>query len=250
MPQQWRFIEIEERNAYANMSVDEAIMESVRDGDALPTIRFYRWEPSAVSIGVQQELKEHVDLKTCKELGVDYVRRITGGGTVFHDTTGEITYSVVAPKQFFPQEIIERFKVICGWIIKALELLDLRAEFEPVNDVTVRGKKISGSAQTIEQGVFLQHGTILFDMDPELIFSILKVGDVKLSDKDIERASERITSIRSHRDVTREEVYEALKQGFLGAKNYEVGELTRKERNRAKELAKEKYSTRDWNHTK
>lgn len=250
MKHQWRFIEKDVGNAYENMGIDEAIMDSVRDGDTLPTIRFYRWEPSAVSIGVQQVLKEHVDLETCEELGIDYVRRITGGGTVFHDTMGEITYSVVAPKQFFPQGIIDRFRVICGWIINALEQLDLRAEFEPVNDVTVQGKKISGSAQTIQHGVFLQHGTILFDMEPERIFSILKVGEEKLSDKDIERASERVTSIRSHRDVTREEVYEALKQGFLEEKEYEVGTLTRKERNRAKELAKEKYNTRDWNLSK
>ena len=79
-----------------NMAVDEAILRC-RAANSVPnTLRFYRWKPSAVSIGRFQKLENEVNLKNCAKLGVDTVRRISGGGTVFHDSEGEVTYSVIA----------------------------------------------------------------------------------------------------------------------------------------------------------
>ncbi|NIU82973.1 MAG: lipoate--protein ligase family protein [Candidatus Thorarchaeota archaeon] len=244
----WRFLDLEVRNAYENMATDEAIMEAVRTEDAPPTIRFYRWKPSAVSIGVQQKLNENVDVDECEKCGIDYVRRISGGGTVFHDSHGEITYSVIVPEEYVPNGIRERFELICGWIIRSLEQLGLHAEFEPINDVTVKGKKISGSAQIQRRGMILQHGTILYDMDLDLMFSVITVQEEKLAKKQLTKASERVTSITSHLDVTRSDVVEALKQGFLEDKTYEIGQLTEKERKNAETLVETKYSTVDWNH--
>ena len=78
-------------DAFTNMGLDEAIMENVRGDKALPTIRFYGWQPSAISIGIFQGIHNEVYLDKAKELGVDVVRRQTGGGAVFHAEGGEIT---------------------------------------------------------------------------------------------------------------------------------------------------------------
>ncbi|NQV08810.1 lipoate--protein ligase family protein, partial [Candidatus Woesearchaeota archaeon] len=86
-----------------NMAVDEAVTEAVSSGDSLPTIRFYTWSPSAVSIGYFQGLDREVDVDKCNSKGVDIVRRRTGGGAVYHDCDGEITYSVIVREEDMPK---------------------------------------------------------------------------------------------------------------------------------------------------
>jgi lipoate-protein ligase A len=180
----WRVIEYTQNNAAMNMAIDEAVCESVLEG-AVPTIRFYGWIPSAISIGYFQSLEKEVDLQKCKEMKVDFVRRRTGGGAVYHETEGEITYSIVAKEEIFPKGIIESYQVICQLIIDSLAKIGISAQFKPINDIIVNGKKISGNAQTRRKGILLQHGTILYKVDVEKMFSLLKVSDEKIKDKKI-----------------------------------------------------------------
>lgn len=256
----WRLIKLETHDAFMNMALDEACSEAVKARESLPTIRFYRWQPSAVSIGYFQSLHDEVAVEKCKEAGVDVVRRRTGGGAVFHDYEGEITYSVIAPEKMFPKGITESYHEICGWILDSLKLLDVKAEFKPINDIIlapdavgpngekVGGKKISGNAQTRRNGILLQHGTILYTVDVRKMFSLLKVGQEKIADKMIAAVEERVTSIQKLRpEVTMEEVYAAMKNGFTKGKKWEEGEWTLAEMSRAQELAEKRYSTKDWN---
>ena len=155
----WRIIDYTENDAFMNMAIDEAVSEAVGSGESLPTIRFYGWKPSAVSIGYFQSLDKEVDIASCERAGVDIVRRRTGGGAVYHDMVGEITYSVIAPEALFPKDILASYREICGWIIDSLAILGIKAEFKPINDIVVGNKKISGNAQTRRGGVLLQHGT-------------------------------------------------------------------------------------------
>ena len=122
----WRVLGLETHDAYFNMALDEAISERVREGSSLPTIRFYNWSPNAVSIGYFQSIKDEVNLEVCMELGADCIRRWTGGGAVYHDFEGEITYSVIAPAKLFPKNIIESYGLICRWLVKGLTSLVLR----------------------------------------------------------------------------------------------------------------------------
>ena len=246
MEQKWRVLPLKSYDAYMAMAIDEAISESVSAG-ADPTIRFWIWKPSAVSIGYFQSLEEEVDIEKCKDKKVDFVRRRTGGGAVYHDNKGEITYSVIAPEAMFPKDIIKSYHVICGWIIDGLKNLELETEFKPINDICLNGKKISGNAQTRRNKILLQHGTILHDLDVETMFSLLKVGVEKISDKVIQDVKQRVTCILDHRQISQQEVYEALLQGFTKDKTYYIGNLTDDEVKRAKELSETKYSTKDWN---
>ena len=243
----WRVIPLEVHDAYINMSIDEALLEFIKDGKSWPTIRFYRWKPSAVSIGTFQSMEKEINLDRCKELGVNHIRRITGGGAVYHDYFGEITYSVIAPQSEFPQGIRESYKFICDWIVGGLSLLGIKAEFAPINDILVAGKKISGNAQTRKHGVLLQHGTVLYKTDLRTMFSVLNISTEKISDKMIKSVEERVTSVSKHSSASMEELAEALQKGFTKGKEFELGKLTNEELARAEELARTIYASDAWN---
>ncbi|MEM2192400.1 MAG: biotin/lipoate A/B protein ligase family protein [Candidatus Hadarchaeales archaeon] len=245
----WRVLPLRVDNAFLSMGIDEAILRLNAEGKSPNTLRFWRWQPSAVSIGCFQSLEKEVALDVAKKYGVDVVRRITGGGAVFHDHDGELTYSLVCREEEMPKDIIESYKIICGGLVKGLEALGLKAEFKPVNDVQVGGKKISGSAQTRRWGSILQHGTILISPNIKMMFELLKVSPEKISDKFIESVFERVTTIEKAigRKPSFEEVRVAMIEGFekaLGVKFYE-GELTAEEIELARELAR-KYSSEEW----
>jgi lipoate-protein ligase A len=243
----WRVLPLTSTNAYMAMAIDEAVSESVSAGRSPPTIRFWTWKPSAVSIGYFQGIEEEVDLECCKKHGVDVVRRRTGGGAVFHDSNGELTYSVIAPEHMFPRGIKESYQMICGWVIDGLARLGVQATFAPINDILVGQRKISGNAQTRRGGVLLQHGTILYDLDVEKMFSLLKVSKEKISDKMIQSIRDRVTCLLDHNIASMEQVYHALVQGFVAGKDFEFGSLTSEEILRAHELAISRYMSREWN---
>jgi len=230
-----------------NMALDEAICEAVRKGVSLPTIRFYTWTPSAISIGYFQGLNNEVALDECKVQGVDYVRRQTGGGAVYHDTDGELTYSIIGSVDLFPKDIKKSYEIICGHIISALDILGISAEFRPINDVVVNGKKISGNAQTRRDGILLQHGTILYDVDVDKMFSLLKVGKEKIADKLIKSVKSAVTRVLDYGDISKEQLIDAMEKAFSAGKEIEIGNYSEEELARAKELAETKYKTEEWN---
>jgi lipoate-protein ligase A len=242
----WRVIDYTENDASLNMAIDEAVSESVVAGGS-PVIRFYGWTPAAVSIGYFQSLEKEVDLAACESAGVGFVRRRTGGGAVYHDPTGEITYSVIAKEDAFPKDIIASYRVICGWVIDSLAHLGIRSEFKPINDIITSGKKISGNAQTRRGGVLLQHGTILHSVDVDKMFSLLKVSDEKIRDKMILTVKERVTSVALQGGGSREALFRALVKGFTDGKDFAFDSLTSDELARARHLAQERYRMDSWN---
>jgi len=239
------------------MAIDEAILTARTRNLAPNTIRFYRWNPSAVSIGKFQNIENEVQLDKCKKYGVDVVRRITGGGTVYHDTEGEITYSVVANKKDLKAENINAvYAKFYDGIAEALKILGINADFNEGNaktcpNLTVNSKKISGSAQSHKKGVVLQHGTLLVDVDLEEMFTFLRVPWAKTCMEVINVAKNKITSIKKElgKTVSVEEVNNALSEGFKKALSIQLleGELTPYENEIAKKLYKEKYTTDEWN---
>jgi lipoate-protein ligase A len=242
----WRLLPFETRSAALNMAIDEAIMESVAMRTSPPTVRFYGWSPSAVSIGCFQNIGDEVDLKRCRELGIDVVRRRTGGGAVFHAEGGEITYSLIAPEPIMPQDIDLSYSDICGRVVQALRSLGLASEFKPINDILVEGKKISGSAQTRRGGILLQHGTLLLHLDEDLMFQALRVGKKKIEDKGLSDARERVTSLDRHAQASEERVLAALAASFSAGIDSSVGYISKAEMTRAQEIAEQRYLSQEW----
>ncbi len=238
-------------DAPTQMAIDEAIAIARLRYQTPNTIRLYRWNPSAVSIGYFQSIEKEVNLSNCEKYGVDIIRRITGGGAVYHDYNGEITYSLVAPEidPTMPNDILESYRVICGAIANGLKYIDVEAEFKPVNDITAGGKKISGNAQTRRHGVVLQHGTVLVDSDLHRMFEVLRVSEAKISDKLIKAVEDRVTNIRRYlgSDISFLRVHDALIQGFEESFDIDLkpGDLTVDEEKLVKQLH-EKYSSKEW----
>jgi len=234
-----------------NMAVDRAILIANSKGLVPSTVRFYGWIPRAISIGYFQSLTEEVDLEACKKHHVDYVRRITGGGAVFHDK--ELTYSIIIPESHrdIPKNIMQSYGRICGAVIKGLRHLGIDSQYAPINDILTGGRKISGNAQTRKLGTVLQHGTILMDVDVDTMFSLLKVPSEKMKDKLIKDVKQRVTSIQHvlGKQLSFEEVADAMKQGFEEEFRVELeeGELSDEEMALTKKFEKECFSTREWN---
>lgn len=253
----WRLVKLEAHNAFTNMAVDEAILEARIENQAPNTLRFYRWNPSVVSIGKFQNVENEVQMENCKRFGVDVVRRITGGGTVYHDTEGEITYSVVVSKKDLgTEDIAIVYAKIYAGLVEALKILGIAADFSQGNaktcpNLTVNGKKLSGSAQCHRRGVVLQHGTLLLNVDLEKMFTFLRVPWAETCMEVVNVARGRITSTKEEmgKAVSAREVNEALIRGFKKALNISLsdGKLTPYEHRLAEQLVKEKYSTNNWN---
>jgi len=234
------------------MAIDRAILVTNSKGRVPPTVRFYGWLPAAISIGYFQSLVDEVNLDACEKLGIDYVRRITGGGAVFHKD--ELTYSIVVSQSHpeIPKNILKSYTRICGAVMKGLQQLGIQSSYVPINDIISDGRKISGNAQTRKMGTVLQHGTVLINVDVELMFSLLKVPNEKIKDKLIQDVKQRVTSLKNivGREISFEEVSTALKKGFEEEFHIELIEeaLSREEMKLAKSYEKECFGTDEWNY--
>ena len=234
-----RVLETGYNPATLNMAIDEALIESI--GEA-PVLRIYGWLPAAISIGYFQSIKEEVDVEKCSQLGVDVVRRLTGGGAVLHEF--ELTYSFMTKQ--YPQNIMESSMWICDAIVMSIKRLGFDASFVPLNDIVIDGKKVSGSAQTRRKGVLLQHGTLLLGVDVDKMFTLLKVPSEKIRDKIIKNVKERVTSLTG---TTFDEMASTLKASFAEKflATLVADNLSSEEISRAKWLAEEKYGSKEWN---
>jgi Lipoate-protein ligase A len=252
----WRLLPIETNNAFMNMAIDEAILNARIAGQVPNTLRFYRWQPSAVSVGKNQNPENEIYLDACKQLGVDVVRRISGGGTVYHDFEGEVTYTHTAETaDFGTGDITAVYFKIYEAITDALRLLGVPADFSSGDikncpNLTVNGKKISGSSQIITRGVVLQHGTLLRSVDLPKMFQLLKLKDTNCAQA-ADIAKRKITSIQTElgHKISPDTVANALAQGFRAILKIQLeeGKLTPTELELANKLYKEKYTTKEWN---
>lgn len=268
----WRLIDIRIEDCFHNMGLDEAILIGHAEdwGEWEGTIRFYRWNPSAVSIGYFQAIEDVLDLKECKRLGIDFIRRVTGGGAVYHDFHGELTYSLITPQsnKLIPRDILKSHELICNALIVGLEQLGITAAFstsspanqrsknalcyarESINDLTVEGQKISGNAQTRRKGVVLQHGTLLKQVNVEKMISILLVSDENIRNRMIKSVRAQVCSLEEvlGREITFLELRDALIEGFEKVLEIEfiISEPTKKEFDLAHHLAQKKYSSNEW----
>lgn len=190
MQEKWRLLKTIKTDGSTQMATDEAIMNSIRKGDQPTTLRFYQWEPNCVTLGNMQNPESEVDFEYCKNNNISIVQRISGGGCVLHNK--ELTYSLIIKQENIDSDVIERFKVTCDCIRLAFQKLGVMAEFKPINDLIVKGKKISGNAQTTIDGVVLIHGTMLLDVDIDLMQKVLKNPKFKQKEN-IENA---ITSLK------------------------------------------------------
>jgi lipoate-protein ligase A len=169
------------RDPQLNMAVDEAIAR-LRYTVGYDTLRIYMWLPSGVSIGRRQDARRSVRLEEVERLGFKLVRRPTGGAALLHPQDDEVTYSVALSSNhpLYSMDVASSAARIAEGIAIAVRRLGLEASVRGLgepwsssfcyvspgsSDVTIGGRKVSGSAQRRDWGVILQHGTLLLRYD-------------------------------------------------------------------------------------
>lgn len=223
-----------------NMALDEVLLMNCTN-DSHPILRLYGWSPPAVSIGYFQSMEEEVNVDKCNDLGIEFVRRMTGGGAVLHQS--ELTYSFITKR--YPMNILASYELICDAVVMCINKLGFRSMYVPLNDILVDNKKVSGNAQTRRNNTLLQHGTILLNVDFDKMFSVLNVPSEKIKDKMLENVKSRVMGLNK----TFEEVADKLKVSFSEKFNAQfiLDDLTDKEKKDTEKLVTEKYSAHQWN---
>ncbi len=250
MAEKWRLLLTGDMDAASNMALDEAVLR-LNKGKDIGTVRFYSWKPKAISIGYFQGIREETDIEKCSASGVDVVRRITGGGAVYHDD--ELTYSIIVDEKHpkISDNILDSYDFLCNGIVLGLKRLGISSEFKPINDIISGGKKISGNAQTRRLGNVLQHGTILRTVDVRTMFDLLLVPDEKIRDKMISAVEERVTSIAQElsQEIEHDMIQKAMIEGFSEALGVELvlQKITSEEKELMEKIRREKYGTDTWN---
>ena len=252
---EWRIIRLSVFSPQMNMAIDEAMLNARIRGFIPNTLRVYMWKPSAVSIGYFQDVHDVVNVDACRKHGVEIVRRPTGGGAVYHDEVGEVTYSVVVDESSLGvKNPIGAYEKICSGVIEALKIIGVNVDYNPGSEkacpnLVVNGKKLSGNAQLRRSGVILQHGTILVDVNLKSMFTFLRVPWTRNLNEILAVAEKKITSLKNELGyaISPKEVYKALKKGFSKAVNIDFFEknLTEYELKLAEALYV-KYRSRDW----
>jgi len=240
-----RLISFQRYNAFENMAIDEAIFRETVRYKKSPTLRFYGWQPAAVSIGYFQNVNSEINVAQCRASGVDIVRRLTGGKAVFH--CNEVTYSVVACDQgkIFPADILGTYKVISECIAQGLSYLGIKTSMEETgrsvqnadfksccfsfpsrNELLVAGrKKICGSAQMRSQGGFLQHGSLLIAFNHRETASLLLPPQ---TDEQLEVLRDSVAAINDEVGISVEPqvICTNLIKGFSSVLGMEIEEST------------------------
>ncbi len=241
----WRLIIHGECEPQWNMAVDGALL---RCSDT-PTLRLYRWVHPAITIGYFQDMEKEVNVKLCTGDNVQIIRRFTGGGAVFHHQ--EVTYSLVHPLQgqFAKCSITDSYAAIAQPLIQALHRLGVDAEYRPINDIVVGGRKISGSAQTRKEGKLLQHGTILVATDTAKMFSYLTVDPKKRVQDGKPVITLKEILIDEYLDTIYQRLVESVVDSFreIYGVTFESSDITQQEKDVAVELQKHYFANDQWN---
>jgi lipoate-protein ligase A len=268
----WRLIiETEPRSGPANMAIDEAIAEACATGESRPTLRFYRWSPPAVSLGRHQPVNE-INIDAVFERGYELVRRTTGGRAILH--TDELTYSVAAPvdEPRMAGGVMDAYLRLSNGLLAGLSKLgvaadkaggDVRAgrdvsaacfEVPSAYEITARGRKLMGSAQSRRQGYVLQHGSLPLVGDITRLIDVLALPPEtaqRLRQQLMLRACTLAWALGVAEDspiLDFHRVAQAMAAGFAEALNLDLapGTLSPAETRRSAVLIRERFANPDW----
>jgi lipoate---protein ligase len=230
-----------------HVALDEVLTAEVAAGRRPPTLRFWAWAAPAVIIGRFQSFKNEVDAFAAEQMGVTVVRRMSGGGAMFVQPGSTITYSLYLP-DLLVQGISIRasYQLLDAWAVEVFREIGVDAWYQPLNDITSAEGKIGGAAQARKPGVVLHHTTIAYEMNPDEMLRVLRIGREKLSDKGIASANKRVSPLRRQTDLPREAIVERLIEGFQSRFGLETTALKDDELAAARRLVTERYGTSAW----
>lgn len=229
-------------NPYFNLAAEEYVLKNFPEN----CFMLWRNRPSII-VGKHQNTLAEINIDYVKQNNIDVVRRLSGGGAVFHDL-GNLNFTFI--KNTGNDEALVDFKKYVKPILEVLQHLGVNAKFEGRNDIMIDGKKISGNAEHVFKKRVLHHGTLLFSSQMANLSNALKVNPLKYQDKGVKSVRSRVTNISEHLpksiSVTefQHEILDFIMNSNADAKLYEY---TREDQDRINSLVNEKYSTWEWN---
>ncbi len=253
----WRLIRDQARDGATQMALEEIAARTAIE-EELRTVRVYSWAPSTLSLGYHQEA-ETVDWEFCEREGIDVTRRQTGGGGIYHDSGADISYTIVAPADEVPGDLMECYALFCEPILEAFAEMGVDAGFaesemeaiyrpscylrdvHPAHDVVAGGKKISGNAQYRQRDVVIQHGSLSYDLEPDRhigVFATDKLDEATFIN--------RVTSVREETGIDREYAVELLGNTLGAWCDADESTWTESELDEARELVDRKFGADDW----
>jgi lipoate-protein ligase A len=229
-----------------NLAIEEYALKNLDINETY--LLFYINEPSII-IGKNQNTIEEINTEYVEKNGIHVVRRLSGGGAVYHDL-GNLNFSFITRDD---GESFHNFRKFTEPVVNALKKLGVDAELSGRNDILAEGRKISGNAQFSTKGRMFSHGTLLFDSEIESVVSALNVKKDKIESKGIKSIRSRVANISEFlsEKVTIEQFRSLLlKNIFEGLEEIPEYVLTEKDWENIHELSKERYQNWDWNYGK
>ncbi|MUV05662.1 lipoate--protein ligase [Planococcaceae bacterium Storch 2/2-2] len=228
-----------------NLAIEEYAVKTM-DVDKDSYLLFYVNEPSII-IGKNQNTIEEINTSYVEDHGIHVVRRISGGGAVYHDH-GNLNFSFITKDD---GDSFRNFAKFTEPVIEALAQLGVKAELLGRNDILVDGKKISGNAQFATKGRMFSHGTLMFDTEIDTVVKALRVKKDKIESKGIKSIRSRVANISDYLeepmtiDAFKREI---LKSVFGGEENIQYVEWTEDDWDNIRQLSEEKYQQWEWNY--
>lgn len=230
-----------------NLAIEEYLLKTMKVEED-PFLLFYINEPSII-IGKNQNTSEEINTDYVDSNGIHVVRRLSGGGAVYHDL-GNLNYSFITVDD---GNSFRNFRKFTEPVVKALQSLGVDAELSGRNDLMAEGRKVSGNAQFSTRGRMFSHGTLMFDTEVDAVVSALKVSKEKIESKGIKSIRSRVANISEflQESMTVTEFRNAILHSiFEGEENVRYYELTDEDWENIHELSKERYGNWDWNYGK
>lgn len=203
---------------------------------------------NSIIVGYYQNTSREISASFVREKGIKVVRRLSGGGAVYHDL-GNLNYTFIGNQNEKNRIDFDKF---CSLIVEALAVIGVTAERSGRNDITIEGKKISGNAQYFYNGRVMHHGTLLFDSDLSVLTQALNVSKDKIESKGVRSITSRVTNIKPYldRDMSLRDFWMTLEQ-FLGENGkWEEYKLNQKDLSIIEEIKQSRYDLWDWNYGK
>ncbi len=237
------FLESPSCDPYLNLALEEYLFEQFPKSENYLML----WQnDNAVIIGKYQNAAAEINTDFVREHGIKVVRRLSGGGAVYHDL-GNVNYTFIADAADPGALDMRSF---CLPLVKILNRLGVPAEISGRNDITIRGMKCSGNAEYVKQGRIMHHGTLLFDSDLTVISGALNVRPEKYRSKGIPSVRSRVTNIRPFlKEDTDVRGFKEILRRYLteGSKTLERRDFAETDLRAASEIASSRYATWEWN---